>query len=164
MLNKIAGIPVHVLVIHFVVVFVPLLIIGAIAFAAVPGWRKKIDWAVLILAVIAPISALIAKLSGQQLRSDLIVKGYSGKPLAKIDQHMGFGNMTLWLSIALGVVALALVGYVWRTGRTEGASEHSLVRPIGAVVTVVLGAFLGYYVYRTGDSGAHNVWDGVLPK
>ena len=162
MLNKVAGIPVHVLVNHFVVVFVPLLIIGAIAYAAVPQWRKKIDWAVLILAVIAPISALIAKLSGQALRTDLIAKGYSGKPLANIDKHMGFGNMTLWLSIALGVVALALVGYVWRTGRTPGASEHVLARPIGVVVTVVLGAFLGYYVYRTGDSGAHNVWDGVV--
>lgn len=164
MLNKIAGIPVHVLVIHFVVVFVPLLIIGAVAYAAVPRWRKKIDWAVLILAVIAPVSALIARLSGLQLRTDLIAKGYSGKPLANIDKHMGFGNMTLWLSIALGVVALALIGYAWRTARTEGSPQHPLVRPIGLVVTLVLGAFLGYYVYRTGDSGAHNVWDGVLPK
>ena len=131
-LNKIAGIPVHVLVIHVVVVFIPLLIIGAIVYAAVPAWRKKIDWAVIALAVIAPISALIAKLSGQQLRSDLIAKGYKGEPLAKIDQHMGFGNMTLWFSIALGVVTLVFVGYVWRTGRTEGASEHSLARPVSA--------------------------------
>ena len=115
MLDRIAGIPVHVLVIHFVVVFVPLLIIGAIAYAIVPAWRKKIDWAVVVLAVIAPISALIAKLSGQNLRTDLIKKGYSGKPLANIDKHMGFGNMTLWFSIALGVVALVMVGYVWRT-------------------------------------------------
>ena len=162
MLNKIAGIPVHVLVIHVVVVFVPLLIFGAIVYAAVPSWRKRIDWAVIALAVLAPISALIAKLSGQNLRNDLIAKGYSGAALAKIDQHMGFGNMTLWFSIALGVVALALVGYVWRTARTPDASEHSLARLGGLVVTVVLGAFLGYYVFRTGDSGAHNVWDGVV--
>jgi predicted membrane protein DUF2231 len=161
-LNKIARIPVHVLVIHFVVVFVPLLIVGAIAYTAVPRWRKKIDWAVLALAVIAPISALIAKLSGQQLRSDLIAKGYSGKPLANIDKHMNFGNMTLWFSIALGVVMLVYIGYLWRTGRNPGASEHALARPIGVVVTVVLGAILGYYVFRTGDSGAHNVWDGVV--
>jgi formate hydrogenlyase subunit 3/multisubunit Na+/H+ antiporter MnhD subunit len=152
-----------VLVIHFVVVFVPLLIIGAIAYAIVPAWRKKIDWAVVVLAIIAPISALIAKLSGQNLRADLIKKGYSGKPLANIDTHMGFGNMTLWFSIALGVVALVMVGYVWQTGRTAGAREHALARPASIVLTVVLGAILGYYVFRTGDSGAHNVWDGVLP-
>lgn len=162
MLNKIAGIPVHVLVVHVVVVFVPLLIIGAVVYAAVPAWRKKIDWAVVALAIIAPISALIAKLSGQNFRQDLINKGFSGKALLRIDQHMGFGNMTLWFSIALGVVSLALVGYVWRTGRTAGASENKLVRPLGVVATVVLGAILGYYVFRTGDSGAHNVYDGLV--
>jgi hypothetical protein len=29
------------------------------------------------------------------------------------------------------------------------------------VLTVALGAATGYYVFRTGDTGAHIVWSGI---
>ena len=157
---RIGGIPAHPLVIHAVVIFVPLLIIGAIVYALIPAWRGRIGWAVLALAVVAPVSALLAKLSGQNLRTHLINSHFSGTIIAKINQHMGYGNVTLWLSIALGVVTFGLAGYLWRTV-PAGSSESVTVRAVGAVATVALGAVLGYYVFRTGDTGAHIVWSGI---
>ncbi len=160
MFNTILGIPAHPLLIHAVVVFIPLLIIGAIVYAGWPGGRSKIAWAVAALAIIAPISALFAKLSGQNLRRHLIDKGFSGTILNKINQHMSYGNITLWLTIALGVVTLGVVGYLWRAVPADG-NESLAVRVVSVVVTVALGAVTGYYVFRTGDTGAHAVWQGI---
>jgi hypothetical protein len=160
-LNTIGGIPAHPLLIHAAVVFIPLLILGAIVYAVWPRVRGKIGWAVVALAIIAPLSALFAKLSGQDLRQHLINSGVGqGALLAKINQHMSYGTNTLWWTIGLGVATLLLVGYLWRAAPAGGA-ESVPVRAVGLVVTVALGAVTGYYVFKTGDTGAHIVWSGV---
>jgi len=157
--NTILGIPAHPLLIHAAVVFIPLLIIGAIVFAVWPQSRSKIGWAVAALAIIGPISALFAKLSGQNLRQHLIDEHFSGTILTKIDQHMSYGNMTLWWTIGLGVITLAIVGYVWRA--RPGSKDSTAVRAASIVLTIGIGAVAGYYVFRTGDTGAHIVWSGI---
>ena len=160
MFNTIGGIPAHPLLIHAAVVFIPLLILGAVVYALWPRVRGKIGWAVVALAIIAPFCALFAKLSGQDLRQHLIDGGTSGPTLTKINQHMSYGTNTLWWTIALGVVTLVVVGYLWRAA-PAGKTESIGVRAAGIVVTVALGAVTGYYVFKTGDTGAHIVWNGV---
>jgi hypothetical protein len=157
--TKILGIPAHPLIIHAAVVFIPLLVVGAIVFAVWPAVRGRIDWAVGALAVIAPLVATAAVLSGNNLRQALVGNAPTSVLAVKITQHQAYGHDTLWFTIALGVVTLAVVGYSWQVKRA-GGSEAVLVRVGGAVVTVVLAAFVGYYVFRTGDSGAHMVWGG----
>jgi uncharacterized membrane protein len=158
--NTIGGIPAHPLLIHAAVVFIPLLIVGAIVYALWPRVRGKIGWAVIALAIIAPFCALFAKLSGQDLRQHLIDGGVTGPTLTKINQHMSYGTNTLWWTIGLGVATLVVVGYLWRAA-PAGKTESIGVRAAGIVVTVALGAVTGYYVFKTGDTGAHIVWDGV---
>ncbi|HEY7174905.1 MAG TPA: DUF2231 domain-containing protein [Micromonosporaceae bacterium] len=160
MFNTIAGIPAHPLLIHAAVVFIPLLIIGAVVYALWPGARGRIGWAVIVLAIIGPLAALFAKLSGQNLRRHLIDEHFSGTILTKVNQHMSYGNMTLWFTIALGVVTLGVVGYLWRVV-PNGGTESIAVRAVSLVLTVALGAVTGYYVFRTGDTGAHIVWQGI---
>ena len=158
--NTIGGIPAHPLLIHAAVVFIPLLIVGAIVYALWPRVRGKIGWAVIVLAIIGPLSALFAKLSGQDLRQHLIDGGLTGPTLTKINQHMSYGTNTLWWTIALGVVTLVVIGYLWRAV-PAGGTESIAVRAVGSVVTVALGVVAGYYVFKTGDTGAHIVWTGV---
>ena len=45
MFDQINGLPVHVLVLHAAVVFVPLLALGAVVYALVPRWRPRMGWA-----------------------------------------------------------------------------------------------------------------------
>ena len=52
------GLPLHPLVIHAAVVFIPLLIVAALVYVLAPQTRAKLNWAVVILGVIAPLSAL----------------------------------------------------------------------------------------------------------
>jgi uncharacterized membrane protein len=152
--DQINGLPVHALVLHAAVVFVPLLALGAIAYALVPRWRPKLGWAVALLAVAAPIATFVAKESGTELYNRLIGQGLKGPGKEILDDHMGFGTRTFWFTLALGVASLVLVALTWRrTGRLPLIGEA-----VGAVVLVVLAVISGYYVYKTGDSGATAVW------
>jgi uncharacterized membrane protein len=152
--DQINGLPVHALVLHAAVVFVPLLALGAIVYAVVPRWRSRTGWAVLLLAVVAPLTALVAMLSGNELYDRLIDQGISGRGAEIIDDHMGFGTLTFWFSLALGVVSLILVlATLRKAGSLPRAADLGLT-----VITVALAAISGYYVFRTGDSGATAVW------
>jgi hypothetical protein len=171
--TEFSGIPAHPLIIHFAVVFIPLLVVAAIVYAAWPPFRRQIWWATLGLAIIAPLSALFAKLSGQDFKARLIQrKEASGSLLQMIDQHNSYGNDTFWWTIALGVLTLALLAYTWwgtpRTttldsgsGSAGVATSSNLVRFGSTVVMLVVGGFVSYYVFKTGDTGAHIVWKGI---
>ena len=155
MFDQINGLPVHALVLHAAVIFIPLLAAGAIVYALVARWRSKIGWAVGGLAVIAPITALVAMLSGNELFDRLIAeKRVSGAGAEIISDHQGYGEITFWLTLALGVITLVLVlATLRRAGSLPRAADLGL-----GVVMVVLAAITGYYVFRTGDAGATAVW------
>ena len=154
MFDQINGLPVHALVLHAAVVFVPLLALGAIVYALVGRWRPKIGWAVLSLAVIAPICTFVAKESGEKLYDRLISQGLKGKGKEILDNHMHFGTMTFWFALALGVVSIVMVLLTLR----EPSAAPKVVQWVLSAAMVVLAVFAGYYVYRTGDSGATAVW------
>ncbi len=157
MFHKILGLPAHPLIIHAAVVLIPLLVVGAIVYSVWPKVRERIDWAVGALAIVAPLAAFGAVQSGVDFRTQLIGNSDS-IPLAKqIDQHESFGHDLLWWTIALGVATIAVVAYRWQLHRT-GGTELALVNIGGAVVLVALSIVVGYYVFRTGDTGAHMVW------
>ena len=153
--DQINGMPVHALVIHAAVVFIPLLALTAVGYAVVPRWRDRIGWAAVLLAIAAPAVAWVATESGEELRERLVSSGMSGKPLAAIDDHMGFGTLAFYYSLGLGLATLIMVVLTLRR------PEHRLPRAaeLGlAVIMVALAAVSGYYVFKTGDSGAQAVW------
>ncbi len=153
MFDQINGLPVHVLVVHAAVVFVPLLGLAAIVYAVVPRWRSRIGWAVVLLGVGAPVATLAAKLSGEELEARLLQQGVSGRGAEIIGDHAGYGNLTFYFALALGVVSLVMVALTSR-----GRSLPRTADLGAAVVMVVLAAISGYYVFQTGDSGATAVW------
>lgn len=156
MFDQFNGLPVHVLLVHAVVVFVPLLALTSVAYALVPRWRSRVGWAAVLLAIGAPVAALFAKISGGQFRDRLAAKGLPAEILAKISTHEGYGNRTLFASLALGIVTVLMVYLTGRAGKGGPAP-----RAVGlglTVVIVLLAVVSGYYVFRTGDSGATVVW------
>ena len=161
MLNNFLGIPAHPLIIHAAVVFIPLLCLGSVVYALVPRYRGKIGWAVLALAVISPIAAWFAKASGENLRDRLVAAGFSQEILDKVNQHQSYGDRTWWFTLALGVVTLLMLFI------TSG-SRRAPHFPVGvmlavSVVVIALAVATAIYLFLTGDSGAHAVWEGAVP-
>ncbi|MEV4707524.1 DUF2231 domain-containing protein [Actinoplanes sp. NPDC049316] len=153
--DQINGMPVHALVLHAAVVFVPLLALAAIVYAVVPRWRAKVGWAAVLLALAAPVATFVAMESGEKLRDRMVANGLTGPPLEKIDDHMGYGTLTFYFTLGLGVMTLLMVFLTLRqTARPLPRAAGLLL----AVIMVALAAVSGYYVFRTGDSGAQAVW------
>ena len=155
MLDQVNGLPVHILVLHAAVIFVPLLGLGAVVYGLVPSWRPRIGWAVGLLAVVAPVAALITKLSGTEFYNRQLSAGRVSPPGKVIlDGHMENGTITFWLTLALGVVSLILVVLTTRNPRVLPKPAELGI----TLVLVVLAALSGYYLFETGDSGATAVW------
>ena len=171
MFEEFTGIPMHPLLVHAAVVFVPLLALAAIGYGFVPFLRPHLRLVTAVLAVLAPGATWVAKLSGQAFfdrgieRKD-ITEGF----VSVIQRHQNFGNLTAYYTTALGVLTLVLVYLVAprRATSTVGAMQASgpawrtspALRWIVAVLVAVAGVVSIYYVVRTGDSGAHAVWEG----
>jgi hypothetical protein len=142
--------------VHFAVVFIPILAILAIAYAFVPRVRPKTRWLLGLLGVATPIAALVAKLSGDALLArfqnrNLVTPEF----MPRLVDHQGLGTMTLYAAIVLGLVALVLVA-VLAPGATPSTGMTLALR----VLTVVVAAAALYYVIRTGDTGGKNAWIG----
>lgn len=155
MLDQVNGLPVHVLVLHAAVIFVPLLALGAIVYGFAASLRPRIGWAVALLAVVAPVAALITKLSGTEFYNRLLSEQrVSDKGKEILDGHMSNGTTTFWLALALGVLSLILVVLTSR----KSAALPKLADLGFAVVLLILGGVTVWYLYQTGDSGATAVW------
>ncbi|MFG2063862.1 DUF2231 domain-containing protein [Micromonospora sp. NPDC048871] len=160
MFEKALGLPLHVLVVHAVVVFVPLLVLLALAYVALPRFRARLDWAVLALAVVAPITAWVSVQSGEALEQRQIARGFSGEILDKIREHADYGDVLFWLTLALAVtVVLLLVA----TGRYARLPElPGWTAPVLSVLVLGLGVAALIYVWLTGHSGAEMVWGNTF--
>lgn len=151
------GIPLHPLMLHTAVVFVPLLVLATLAYALVPKLRPRVGWVLVGLAVVTPLFALFTKLSGDAFRARLARRHAPAELLGLVDGHRHLGTILVWLVAALGVVSLLLVllPVVLPVVR-----QMKLVSLTLAVLAVGLSLASAYYVFRTGDSGAHIVWSG----
>ena len=152
MFREFAGLPTHALVVHAAVVFIPLACLGAILYAVWPALRKHIWWAVLGLGVLAPVTAWVARLSGDEYKAYWVSTGASGEFLAAINKHQGYGNtLSIWATL-LGVVMLAMVLYAIPRNRAPMSRLAGLVTQ---VLVVLVALVTLYYAILTGDAGAH---------
>ncbi|MFI6236990.1 DUF2231 domain-containing protein [Micromonospora sp. NPDC050784] len=160
MFEEFMGIPAHPLLLHAAVAFVPLLALLTVGYAFVPPIRPHTRWVLGLLAVGAPVAALLTKLSGDAFLERMrAANRVTPEFLPKLQAHQEFGDNTLYASIGLGVVALALVWFV--PPRTaEGVRPARPLTLALQVLSVVAAAVTVYYVVRTGDSGAKAVWEG----
>ncbi|MCX4386843.1 hypothetical protein OG777_07870 [Micromonospora peucetia] len=160
MFKEIMGLPVHVLVVHAVVVLVPLLALLSAAYVALPRFRSRLDWAVALLAVAAPLSAFVAVESGEELTDAFVARGMQGPILDQILEHSGYGDVLFRWVLPLAVATLLLL--VVTSGHPRVPKLPSWVTPVLSVVVVALGVVSLIYVYLTGHSGSEAVWGNTF--
>jgi hypothetical protein len=150
------GMPMHVLTVHAAVVFVPLLALTAVVYALVPRLRARVGWVAALLAAGAPLATLVAKLSGEAFKHRLQNSGLNEQGLAPIVTHQGYGDLTFWYTLGLGIVTGVMI---FLTVRSERSRPLPRFVDLGlSVLVVALAAIAGYYVFKAGDTGATAVW------
>jgi hypothetical protein len=161
MFEEFMGIPAHPLLVHAAVVFAPLLIIAVFGYALVPALRSRIGWLLVTLAVIAPLTLWFAKLSGDAFRARMVARNATSPEfLAVIDEHRGFGELAAWWGTGLGLLALGLFYLLWTAAKRPAADGSKILQYGVIALTLVVAAVTGYYVFKTGDTGAKAVWSG----
>lgn len=146
MFDLINGLPVHPLVVHVIVVLLPLSIIGTIAIAARPVWRRRYGHLVVVVMAFVTVMIPVATSSGEALAHRV------GDP----GRHARLGDQLIWFALPLLALDVALV-LLARYGEGIRARRGIVVRAV-AVVSVVVALAAGVQVYRVGDAGARAAW------
>lgn len=152
MFEEVAGLPLHPLAVHVAVVLVPLLVLAALGYALVPKIRAHLEWVAVVLAVLGPVSAVVARQSGNAFaqRRGLPIEG-------ALADHQDLGQVTVLTALGLGAVTLALV---WFRRRGDSRLRTWAVGML-TVLVVITAAAAGVSVVLSGDSGARMVWEPV---
>jgi hypothetical protein len=147
---EIQGLPLHVLVVHAVVVLVPLAAVGGIAISTL-GWaRKRYGELVLVGAFGALVMTFVAQESGEDFMTRF------PEPSAEMAEHFALGDsLLIWAVLLFLGVAAVVVGH-WLTNR--GNSRGRLIRLVGTAVTIVCAVVSVIQTVRIGHSGALAVW------
>jgi uncharacterized membrane protein len=146
---EINGLPLHALIVHAAVVFGPLAALLGVLYA-VPRFRERARWPLVLSVVVLVVSVWVSYLSGEQLEE---TGNYANDPLRPLlETHQERAEV---LRVSATVFALVTVlSAFWRT-RSAG------LRTTLAVLTAVAAAVTGVYVVLTGDAGAQIAWYGT---
>lgn len=147
------GLPLHPLLVHFVVVLLPLAAAGAVVISVWPAARQRFGW--LVVAVTAGVVLLIpfTTNAGAKLKARL-----PDNP--QINRHEELGNLMLRLSIPLLVFVVALM-VVHELGKRREIPWAKLATVVLAVLTIGSAVLAGVHVFRTGEAGSRSVYPDV---
>jgi uncharacterized membrane protein len=146
--DLINGIPVHPLVVHAAVVFVPLSALGLIAMAIWPRFSARYGWLVVGSAAVALFASVAARQSGEALEERVGEPGFDHADLGEV--------MPIFAAVLL--VAVLALWLIDRRAPGPGQSSRRGLRVAVAVVGVLIAAANLVWVFRVGDSGAKSVW------
>jgi len=170
------GLPVHILVVHAVVVLLPIAVVAAILVAVWRRARERFGVAVVKLTFVATVLVPVASQSGEalqaRLRSSPIIRAHASLGKALIPFAALFG-IWVFAVVAIDVYRRAVAdsrglrGFAARVWAKLPASwrlqrERRWLRPGAAaasILTVVSALAVGYLIVRAGHTGAKAVWD-----
>ena len=149
LLDTVAGLPVHPLVVHAAVVLVPLAALGAILMAFWRSFSRRFGVIVVITAGVGAVASFVAKESGEQLAARV------GEP----EQHAELGDVLPLIAFALFVIVVVF----WLFDRGVPANRTRPAWLIAlAVVMVAAAAVAMFWTIRTGHTGAEATWSAIV--
>jgi uncharacterized membrane protein len=148
-LSTFHGLPVHILLNHFVIVLAPLTALLAIVSAVWPAARQRLVWLVLTLSVATIVLTPLTVSAGEWLGDHV-----DASPAA--DTHMDLGETTIYCSAALVVVAALLTAVHVRQQR--GHPAKPVLQGLVAVLVIAACVAVMAQLYRIGESGARAAW------
>jgi len=147
-LFEIAGLPLHPLIVHAVVILVPLTALALILGAFLPAARKRLGIVTPLAALVVLVLVPITMLAGEALAEQV-------GPVPAVVHHADLGRL-LW-PWTLAMFLVAAVQWCWYR---FGVGPRRTARWIVAVLAVVSGVGSTVMVVLIGEAGARAVWGG----
>ncbi|MGN7250929.1 hypothetical protein [Arthrobacter sp. SAFR-014] len=157
---EISGLPMHVLLVHATVVFVPLAALCTLLSLLWPAARRRLGIVTPLVALLALVLVPLTAAAGAWLLDRV-------DSTPRISDHMQLAGMLLpWV---VGVFLVALAQWLWfRYGATQaegmswrmGATGSRIAGIVAVVVAVVLCGGAVAAVAIIGESGSRAVWEG----
>jgi uncharacterized membrane protein len=148
--DSIAGLPLHPLVVHFVVVLVPLTALSLLLLVMAPKLADRFGWVTLLLLAVGTGAAFVAEESGQALALRL------GEP----QLHATLGRVLPFVSAAL--LAVALTWFLLQRRAFKAQGHRSSGSTAAAVITAILALAVTALAVAVGHLGATAVWGQTL--
>lgn len=161
---NINGLPLHVLLVHLVVVLVPVTALGVVLVAVWPEVRRRFGIVVALLGLVVIGLVPLTGTAGQWLKDRVF-----GTPL--IETHAAAGNALWQWSLALGLLAIGTWLWYFLTetrARAETPPEtppsegRRAVGVILAILALGIGGMATYQTVVAGESGSRAVWEGTF--
>lgn len=153
---EIAGLPLHPLIVHAVVVLTPLTALALVLGALFPAVRRR-------LGIVTPLAALVvAVLVPVTISAGESLKQLVG-PLPEVLRHEALGRMLPPWTAAMFVVAAVQRAW-YRSRKAPSGPERSRTERIASIVFALLAVIAAtgstVMVVLIGESGARSVWGG----
>ncbi len=145
--DLINGLPVHPLIVHAAVVFVPLTALGLVVMVFWPRFSRRYGWLVVASSVAGALFSFMAKESGESLEGRIGEPGFD---------HAELGDL---MPVFAGLLMVAVIG-LWLVDRrrSDQQGRGGLLRILVATAAVLVAVANVVWIYRVGDSGAKSVW------
>jgi uncharacterized membrane protein len=154
-MNVVNGLPAHVLLVHFMVVLAPLTALLEIVCTLWPAVRRgQLVWLTLILAIVTTVLTPVTTNAGGWLY-DLI-----RNPEPILREHAQRGGTMIYFSVALLLVAIALVTLHFAERRSDKPRRLTSIIVVAVVLAVGVSSMI--QIYRIGDAGAQSVWGNEI--
>jgi uncharacterized membrane protein len=147
--DVVAGLPLHPLVVHAAVILIPLVAITALIMSYLPSFSRRYGKLVLIVAIIAQISIVIAKLSGQAFEERL------GKD---IERHADLGEIAPFVTLPM----VFLIYLRWRMDRSGATVGSAKIRRLVSLALILASLAALVMTILVGHSGAESVWGWLV--
>lgn len=154
------GLPLHVLLVHAVVVIVPLAALCTVLSVLWPAARRRLGFVTPLLALVA-----LALVPPTQAAGIWLMARVDTTPA--VQTHVGLGlNLLPWVA---ALSAAALAQWLWfrfgtaaadRLRTAVGTAGTRILAAVAAVLVVALAAGTTAAVVQVGESGARAVWEG----
>lgn len=162
MFGTFAGLPLHPLVLHLVVVLGPLTALAAAAYAIRPVWRVWLRGPLVALTLLTTVAAFVSKESGEALarRLGVDVEGDADvtRPAVKaILDHAEAGDRAFISCLLFTIVVLAMV--FWAIPASGPDNVGPGVQAACRILTLFLSLAVVIAIFSAGHSGAVSVWN-----